>query len=100
MSTMSVEVRVIRVPLPAPLIEALGTSRSVAARLRELAVLDLLRRGDISQGYAVELLGVSYPQLWELMAEHHMTLPVPEEATLRDDLTALQVERQDDHPLA
>jgi predicted HTH domain antitoxin len=56
--------------LPNGLVEALGPSEKLAARARFLLIMDLLRRSEISEGKAAELLGVSRVEMMELAVEH------------------------------
>jgi predicted HTH domain antitoxin len=56
--------------LPEEVVALLGSSEQAAARARETLILDLLRRGQISQGKAAELLGVTRWAVLDLMAEH------------------------------
>lgn len=56
--------------LPNGLVEALGPSEKLAARARFLLIMDLLRRSEISEGRAAELLGVSRVEMMELAVEH------------------------------
>jgi predicted HTH domain antitoxin len=45
--------------LPSAVIDALGPSLDGAARcLKQLALIELFRRGEISSGYAAEVLGI------------------------------------------
>jgi predicted HTH domain antitoxin len=75
----------IEVELPAEALEDFGSTEAASERLRQFAVLDLLRRRRISQGRAVELLGVSRPDLWDLMAEWGISVADPTDDELDQD---------------
>ena len=87
----------ITVDMPSDLVAALGSPEDAAARLRQLAVLDLLKQHKISQGKACELLQLHRTDLWQMMAE--FDIPVvdmtPEE--LDQDLATLKAMREPPH---
>jgi predicted HTH domain antitoxin len=56
------------VKLPKEVLDLLGSPEAAAAKARELLVVELLREGRISQGQAVQLLGVTRWDLLSLMA--------------------------------
>lgn len=56
--------------LPDELLDFLGPPDTVAAKVRESLVLDLLRDARISQGRAASLLGVTRWDILDLMARH------------------------------
>jgi len=61
----------VAVELPEELWELAGISpKGASAKLREMIVMDLLRRGRLSQAKAAELLGIDRWQLFELMATY------------------------------
>lgn len=63
----------VSVQLPADLLPLLGpTPAEVAARLSQLALIDLFRRGEVSSGYAAQVLGVSKAEFIALLAEHEV----------------------------
>lgn len=59
----------ITIDLPSELIESLGSVEEAGTRAKQALVLDLLRRAEISQGRAAELLGLSRWDILDLMAE-------------------------------
>ncbi|MDQ3702752.1 MAG: UPF0175 family protein [Chloroflexota bacterium] len=59
----------VQVELPSEVLDDFGSAEAVAEHLRRFAVLDLVKRRKISRGKAAELLGVSYHDLLDLMAE-------------------------------
>jgi predicted HTH domain antitoxin len=59
----------ITVELPEEVLADLGSPAAAAERLRQYAVLDLLRRKRISQGKAAELLQLDRSTLFDLMAQ-------------------------------
>ena len=78
--------RRIVVELPEPVLRFLAsTPREAAARLRELALIDLVRRGDVSSGWAAEQLGINQHQFHRLLAEHEVSYV---------DLSAEELSRQ------
>ncbi len=72
-------------------LQGLFESEEAAARaVKEALVLDLLNRGEISQGKAAELLGLDRRGLLDLMSKHGLPVlsQTPEE--LRRDVKALR----------
>ncbi len=61
--------RLVQVELPSEVLDDFGSAAAAAEHLRRFAVLDLVKRRKISRGKAAELLGVSYHDLLDLMAE-------------------------------
>jgi len=63
--------------------------KEVLRKMKELMVLECLRKGKISQGKAAELLEINRHTLFDLMAEHNIPMAnfPPEE---------LQRQREDD----
>lgn len=76
----------VSVQLPADLLPLLGpTPAEVAARLSQLALIDLFRRGEVSSGYAAQVLGMSKADFIELLAKHDVPyLDLSEEELRRD----------------
>ena len=59
------------VELPEPVLRFLASTPSeAAARLRELALIDLVRCGEVSSAWAAEQLGTSQDEFRRLLAEH------------------------------
>ena len=58
--------------LPAELRDLVGPPEALAARARRALVLDLLRAGEIGQGTAARLLGITRYDILDLMAEHEI----------------------------
>ena len=65
MTTLTVE-------LPGELVAELGPPEELAARARQALVLDLLREGQISQGKAASLLGITRWDILDLMARYQI----------------------------
>lgn len=65
MATLTVE-------LPEDLVEELGSPEALATQARQALVLDLLRQGQISQGTAARLLGLTRYDILGLMARHQI----------------------------
>jgi hypothetical protein len=59
----------ITVEVPEEVLADLGSPAAAAERLRQYAVLDLLRRKRISQGRAADLLQIDRRTLFDLMAQ-------------------------------
>lgn len=62
----------ITVELPEELVALIGSRESVAARVREVLVLDLLREVRITQGQAARLLGITRWDILQLMVRHQI----------------------------
>ncbi|MFW6074029.1 MAG: UPF0175 family protein [Chloroflexota bacterium] len=62
----------VTVELPEELVAFLGSPEKTNERVRKSLVLELLREGEISQGKAAELLGVSKSAVLEVMKEHNI----------------------------
>jgi predicted HTH domain antitoxin len=76
----------ITLELPDELISLCGSVGAVAERAKQVLVLDVLRRRQISAGKAAELLGISLWDLHELMAEHQIPMVEMSEEELREEL--------------
>lgn len=61
--------RLVKVELPSEVLDDFGSAEAAAEYLRRFAVLDLVKGRKISRGKAAELLGVSYHDILDLMAE-------------------------------
>ncbi|MGH2353255.1 MAG: UPF0175 family protein [Chloroflexota bacterium] len=85
--------QLVQVELPAEVVNEFGSAEAAAERLRQFAVMDLLRQHKISQGRAAELLDVSYPRLWDLMAEWDIPVSDLTEEELDHDLATLRALR-------
>jgi predicted HTH domain antitoxin len=64
--------RTLTLELPDELLALLGSPETVAAKVQQALVLDLLRRAEISQGKAAELLGITRWDILDLMALHEI----------------------------
>ncbi len=62
----------VTVELPDDLVELLGSAESLAVQARRALVLDLLRQGQVSQGKAARLLGITRYDILDLMAEYEI----------------------------
>ena len=75
----------ISIELPDELVDLLGSPDALAAQSRQSLVLDLLRKGQISQGKAATLLGITRWDILELMARYQiMSGPLTAEEAQRD----------------
>jgi predicted HTH domain antitoxin len=95
---------VVHVELPAQVVDAFGSAEAAAARLRQFAVMDLLRRHKISRGRAAELLGVTYHDVLDLLAEWDVPYFDLTNEELDEDIaaaqTAARATRQEPRPHA
>jgi predicted HTH domain antitoxin len=48
------------------------TKELATARLKQLALIELFRRGEVSSGYAAKVLGMTKPEFIDLLAEHEV----------------------------
>ena len=72
-------------------LQELFKSEEVAIRAaKEALVLDLLNRGEISQGKAAELLGVDRWELLDLLGKHGLPVPAQTREELQRDVETLQ----------
>ncbi len=62
----------VTVDLPGELRDIVGPPEELARRARRVLVLDLLRAGEISQGKAARLLGITRYDILDLMAEYEI----------------------------
>jgi predicted HTH domain antitoxin len=76
--------RTITIELPDALVASLESLVGIEDRAWKALVLDFLRDGEISQGRAARLLGVTRYDILDLMASHHI---------LSGPLTAEEAER-------
>ncbi len=61
----------VSVDIPPEVVELLGPGPSrAAACLKRLALIELFRRGEVSSGYAAEVLGMSRWDFIRLLGEH------------------------------
>jgi predicted HTH domain antitoxin len=67
MSTQSLTIE-----LPVEILELLGSAETAKARTRQALILQLLREGEISQGRAARLLGISRWDIIDLMAKYQI----------------------------
>jgi predicted HTH domain antitoxin len=75
------------VRLPAEVVRLLGATRDEAAEyLARLALIELFRRGEVSSGYAAEVLGMSKSEFITLLVEHKVPYIDLSEEELRRDL--------------
>jgi predicted HTH domain antitoxin len=67
-------VTTITVPLTVSdeLVSMIGSAEELAERARQALVLDLLRDGEISQGKAAQLLGISRHDMLLMAAQHQI----------------------------
>jgi predicted HTH domain antitoxin len=74
----------VEVELPEELWQLAGISAKRAnAQFREMLVMELLRRGKLSQGKAAELLGIDRWQLVDVMAAYDVPTTVLTKADLK-----------------
>lgn len=64
--------QIVTVDLAEELIELLGSPDVAASRMRESVVMDLLRRAEITQGQAAQLLGITRWNLLDLMVPYQI----------------------------
>lgn len=80
----------ISVELPEAVVGLLGpTSQEAAVRLKQLALLELFRRGDLSGGKAADLLGLSRAEWLDLLASLGVPHTIVTEESLEHDLQTL-----------
>ncbi|MBA2449790.1 MAG: UPF0175 family protein [Chloroflexi bacterium] len=72
--------QILRLLAPAP--------EEAAIRLKELALIDLVRRGEVSSGWAAETLGVSKTDFRKLLVEHDVPYVDLSEEELRQQVEA------------
>lgn len=78
------------------LVAFIGSADELADRARESLVLDLLREGEISQGKAAELLGISRQGMMQLAAQHCIPFgPQTIEEVERDVAVLARLRRED-----
>jgi len=76
--------------LPEELRELFESEEAATRAAREALVLDLLNRGEISQGKAAELLGIDRWELLDLMAKHGLPVLAQTPEELASDVEALR----------
>jgi predicted HTH domain antitoxin len=76
------------IELPSDLVEALGLGDRLPARAKQALVLDLLRAGEISQGKAAELLGLTRWDVIDLMGAHAIPMGPQTIEELEQDVAA------------
>ncbi|MGI8970921.1 MAG: UPF0175 family protein [Dehalococcoidia bacterium] len=76
--------------LPEEIVSLLGPPEAVAARAKDLLILDLLREGQISQGLAAHLLGLSRWDLLDLMAEQQIASGPESGEEMRTEVEAVR----------
>ena len=62
----------IEIPIPEEIVNLLGSEDVVRKEAHQAFVFDLVRRGKISKGKAVELLGISLWELPDLIAQYQI----------------------------
>ena len=62
----------VHVELPDEFLSLLGSTEAAAELMKEAAVMELLRRAEISQGKAAHLLGIRRWDLPALMGRYHV----------------------------
>ncbi len=60
------------IELPAEVLELLGSTETARAKTRQAIILQLLREGEISQGRAARLLGITRYGILDLMAKNQI----------------------------
>jgi len=76
--------------LPEDLQELFPSEEAATRAAKEALVLDLVNRGEISQGRAAELLGVDRWELLELMGKHGLPVLAQTPEELAADREALR----------
>jgi predicted HTH domain antitoxin len=64
--------KVMEIPVPEEIINLLGSEDAARKEAHEAFAFDLVRRGKISKGKAVELLGISLWELPDLIAQYRI----------------------------
>ena len=78
-----------RVELPESVVTLLGpTSQEAAARLKELALIELFRRGEVSSGWAARQLEIGKDEFLDLIARHDVPYFDLSEEELRQQVQA------------
>lgn len=85
MSATRTVARTITIELPDALVSSLDSLDGIENRAWQALMLDLLRSGEISQGRAASLLGVTRYDILDLMASHYIPSgPLTAEEMQRD----------------
>ena len=72
---------------PVELPEESLKSKEVLEKLKEVMVLELLKRGEISQGKAAELLEISRYDLFDRMEKHDIPVTYMTEEDMKEELS-------------
>src|SRR4051812_35397085 len=81
----------IEIALPSGITGLLGSSpEDVAACLKKLAFIELFRRGEISTGYAAEVLGMDRWAFIQLLGEHGVPYVDMPEEEVREQVELVQ----------
>jgi len=80
----------VTVELPDDLVELLGSAESLAVQARRALVLDLLRQGQVSQGKAARLLGLTRYDILDLMAEYEIPSGPLTAEEMREEIAAVR----------
>jgi predicted HTH domain antitoxin len=64
----------LEIEIPEEVLSCFGSSEDAATKVKEAAVLELLRQKKISQGKAAQLLGMNRWEFYDLMAEHNIPM--------------------------
>ena len=67
-------VKKLELNLPEELLDSLGSQQAVEKKVLEALVLMLVQEGTTSASHGAELLGISYHDMLDLMAEHNVPL--------------------------
>lgn len=79
------------VQLPCEVVPLLGSTPSdAAAYLERLALIDLFRRGEVTSGYAAEVLGIGKWEFIELLGQHKVSYFDVTEDELRQEIEILR----------
>ncbi len=77
--------------LPEELLAYLGKEpHELEANVLQAVVLALVQEGKITASYAAEILGLSYPEMLELLAQHGLPLVHYDPDELETELQALR----------
>lgn len=75
------------VDIPRYVVETLGpTAGAASACLKQLALIELFRRGEVSSGYAAEVLGMTRWDFIRLLGEHGVPYVDMTEEELQQDV--------------
>lgn len=82
--------RKLEMELPEEIIAYFGSIDEVELKMKQAAVLELLRRKKVSQGKAAELLEMNRWDFYQLMAEHNIPMVDLSSEELAEGATNLQ----------